>query len=156
MTDFEKVYENRRKNLTELIARLGGRGAIATIARRIGHGWPGFVSQMKSQPHATGHRRMTEETAREIERAFSLPIGSMDRYPLPAIGEGAEVAAPEPKAEAKPAALTVDANGALMALLAAAQRAGVPLPPDKLAPALKLMADDATDEAADAVVALLK
>lgn len=47
MHSMKSLYEARRKNLLELIDRLGGRGAIVTIASRLGYSWPGFVSQMK-------------------------------------------------------------------------------------------------------------
>lgn len=144
--DMDKVYEARRLNLLELIARLGGRGAIATIQKRLGYTWPGFVSQMKSRPGQYGHRQMTEATARAIEVAFGLPTGSMDKHPLP----------PERSVPAPPAKPT--GNTTVVVLADAADRAGVHLGPEKLAAALRAMeaAGRSDREYADLVVALLK
>lgn len=145
MQSMKALHEARRKNLIELIDRLGGRGAIVTIANRLGYSWPGFVSQMKSQPGKYGHRAMTEATARAIEAAFSLPVGAMDTYPLP----------PEGTARAEQSPTT---NRLIVLLADAADRAGVHLPPDKLASAVMAMeAAGRNDSAyADIVVSLMR
>lgn len=144
-TDMTAVYEARRRNLIELIARhdKDGRG-VAALARKLGYSWPGFVSQMRSQPDATGHRTMTEATARAIEAALGLPVGCMDAYPLPGAGAKRRV--------------TASANRLIVLLADAADRAGVHLPADKLAAAVQAMeAAGRSDPAyADIVVALLR
>lgn len=142
-----RVLEARRRNLLALIERENdehGRGGVLSVARKLGYKWPGFVGHMKSQPGATGHRAMTEATARQLEIAFLLPTGSMDTYPLPAPGAKAERSA--------------DTNRLVMLLADAADRAGAHLPPEKLEAAVRAMeqAGRADSAYADIVVSLMK
>ena len=133
-----RVQEARRKNLRDLIETCNdstGRGGIAAVAKRLGYGWAGFVSHLLH-----GRRQMFEATAREIERAFGLPVGAMDEYPLPAANRIGE------------------RNRLLVVLAEAATRAGITLAPEKLDAAVRLMqaAERADAEYADTVVSLMK
>lgn len=138
----KELQQTRRRNLNELIARSHDeheRGGVSVVARLLRHEWPGFVSQIRG-----GRRAITEATARALENAFSLPVGAMDRYPLPAKGE---------KTVRPPSD-----NKLLVMLAEAADRASVHLPVDKLDAAMELMraAERADSEYADTVVSLLK
>lgn len=133
-----RIQEARRKNLRDLIKAhddKSGRGGIKVVAKRLGYQWAGFVSHLLH-----GRRQMHEATAREIERVFGLPVGSMDEYPLPAANRIGE------------------RNRLLVVLAEAATRAGVTLPPEKLDAAVRLMqaAKRADAEYADTVVSLMK
>lgn len=140
-----RVYEARRRNLAALIERENdehGRGGLLVVAKRLGYGWSGFVRHMRSPPGATGHRVMTEATARTLEQAYNLPLGAMDTYPLPAPGNGRR---------------SEQVNRLVMLLADAADRAGVHLPADKLPAAVDAMqrAKRADAGYADIVVRLL-
>lgn len=144
----DRVHEARRKNLLALIERENdqfGRGGVLAVARKLGYSWPGFVGHTKSKPGATGHRTMTEATARRLEIAYLLPTGSMDVFPLPAAG----------KAQAPRSA---DTNRLIMLLADAADRAGAHLPPAKLEAAVRAMeqAGRADPAYADIVVSLMR
>lgn len=59
------IYEIRRKNLHQLIQKYEG---AARLARRLGHKGNSYLSQL-----STGHRPVTERTARDIEKQLNLP-----------------------------------------------------------------------------------
>ena len=141
-TGIQRLREIRRRNLVELVARHNdrtGRGGVQTVAKRLGHGWAGFVSQMR-----TGHKTVTEQTARAIEAAFGLPDKAMDSYPLPPEG----VKGPAPASE----------NRLLRLLTEAAERADVELDIAKLTAALRLMKASANPDetVADSIISLMR
>lgn len=79
------IYEIRRKNLHQLIQKYEG---AARLARRLGHKGNSYISQL-----STGHRPVTERTARDIERELRLPTLWFDAPP------GATVKSLEPVAQ---------------------------------------------------------
>lgn len=85
------MYEIRRKKLHELIAQYEGP---ARLARRLRHKGTSYLSQL-----STGHRPVTEKTAREIEKEPRLPHLWFD-------GGGA----PPPAVPQAPQAGTIDAE----------------------------------------------
>lgn len=68
------VKHNRRKNLEQLVAQLGGQAAVA---RELGKD-KNQVYQWLQEEGASGHRGIGDSTARLIESTFRLPLGSMD------------------------------------------------------------------------------
>jgi hypothetical protein len=60
----------RQRNLRKLIAQWGGGEALA---KKLGYANGSYLSHM-----ATGHRPITEKTARAIEQKLQLPLGWMD------------------------------------------------------------------------------
>lgn len=66
----EKKYEVRKANLHLLLERHNGP---SNLARALGYNGPSYLSQM-----ASGHRHITEENARRVERELALDDGWMD------------------------------------------------------------------------------
>lgn len=67
-----KVAEIRRANVRSLI---GERGGLSALSAKLGYKNPSFLSQMTG-PDPT--REITEKTARKIESALGLGVGSLD------------------------------------------------------------------------------
>ena len=67
------VYEVRRTNLRLLIDQWGGP---KPLAKKLGYSKASFMVQMGG-PNPT--RKVTERTARRIEKALELPTGWMDK-----------------------------------------------------------------------------
>lgn len=61
------IYDTRRSNLTRLTANLGAKQALAMKLDMT----PPQVSHWLREPHRTGARKISEDSAREIERARS-------------------------------------------------------------------------------------
>lgn len=61
----------RQLNLRTLVAQWGGGEALA---KKLGYSNGSYVSHM-----ATGHRPITEKSARRIETTLGLPLGWMDQ-----------------------------------------------------------------------------
>ena len=69
-TKADPTHERRRLNLRLLTAQWGN---ATTLAGKLGHSGPSYISQMLS-----GLRPITEKTARGIEEKLELPLGWMD------------------------------------------------------------------------------
>lgn len=67
-----KVADIRRANVRALI---GERGGLSALSLKLGYKNPSFLSQMTG-PDPT--REITEKTARKIESALGLGVGSLD------------------------------------------------------------------------------
>lgn len=72
MSVLERIREFRRKNLMALVAREGGHGAQRKFAGLTGIPYT-FINNL-----LRGEKPVSEETARKIEQALSLPVGWMD------------------------------------------------------------------------------
>lgn len=66
------IYDTRRANLRQITANWGGP---TKIALKLGYTNGSFVSQMAG-PNPT--KRISEDTAREIETKLELPLGWLD------------------------------------------------------------------------------
>lgn len=67
-----KIADIRRTNVRSLI---GERGGLSALSLKLGYKNPSFLSQMTG-PEPT--REITEKTARKIESALGLGVGSLD------------------------------------------------------------------------------
>lgn len=91
------IREIRRLRLLDLVgAASAGRGKQRRLAERIGKA-PAQVSQWINRT-----RTITEDIAREIERAAKLPHGWMDSDPAAPHTTGSYVAAPPPATREAP------------------------------------------------------
>lgn len=71
------IYDTGRSNLTRLTANLGAKQALAMKLDMT----PPQVSHWLREPHRTGARKISEDSAREIERVLGLPPGDLDHDP---------------------------------------------------------------------------
>lgn len=70
------VTENRRDNLARLVKEHGGQVALSALIDKDRN----QIGQWLMEPGATGARNIGNASARQIENALGLPVGSMD-YP---------------------------------------------------------------------------
>ncbi|OZI58724.1 hypothetical protein [Bordetella genomosp. 1] len=61
MAKAQDIQQVRQQNLQTVVAEVGGP---SVLAKRMGYQGPSFISQM-----ANGHRKITEDTARAVEKA---------------------------------------------------------------------------------------
>ena len=71
------LFERRWANLRDVI-EVGGRGAKKQLALALG--WtPSQLSQLLSSPARKGHRTISDEVARKLERTLGLPVRELDK-----------------------------------------------------------------------------
>lgn len=73
------VSDNRRENLGHLVKRAGGQVAFANLIGKDRN----QIGQWLMDPSATGARNIGNASARQIENALGLAVGSLD-YPMDA------------------------------------------------------------------------
>lgn len=123
------IYDTRRENLRLLCRRHGGKQKVAL---KLGHANASYISQLAG-PNPT--KKISEEVARDIEVKMDLEPGCMD---VPGMGRVAAItkapALAEPPADYTPPAKLTEQRlvDATQVVMAAAQRAGAPLPPSKI------------------------
>ena len=125
----EKRYEIRKTNLHLLIEQHKGP---TTLAKILGYNGPSYLSQM-----AGGHRHVTEENARRIERAHNLPEGWMD---VDHTGEEIAPQAPQP-----PAICTSLLREVVRHVATALEESNIKLPPHKLADFVAMVYEEAAE-----------
>lgn len=70
--DMTNIQITRKANLIRVIAENGGTNSVAKL---MGYSGAGFLSDMTRE---NAKRKITEETARNVETALHLPIGALD------------------------------------------------------------------------------
>ena len=128
-----KLTDNRRENVRALVEL---RGGVSKLSRARGYKNPSFISQMAG-PDPT--REITEKTARRIEQALNLPVGSLDLPP-----------GPKPQASAALGAAPLDSTTALVAdvirtVSKMCEDEGLSTPPSKFGDLVILALNDAME-----------
>lgn len=85
------VYERRRANLAARLREAGAKQALAMKLKMT----PPQISHWLRDPEKYGARKITEDSARDIERVLGLTLGELDGdsgarppAPPPALGKG--------------------------------------------------------------------
>lgn len=117
------IQKSRRTNLNQILAEVDGP---TVLAHRMGLKGPSFISQM-----GTGHRKITDNTARKIEEAASKPRYWLDEphsaYSAPN-GNGADAA---------------NVSAAVTAVVAVQQALKAEITPEKYAMIVELVYEQA-------------